>query len=571
MSERKKWTLLVGILLVSCIYAGELTYVFSLTHVPCEDAYITYRYSKNLADGNGPVFNPGEQVEGYSNPLWMFSIAVARKLGLDMMSYSRAAGALFNMLALLLVWYIPWRWFAIRGPASLAGPVLYLLCLPLQFYAASGLETSLYTFLVIASTAAIMWARNNAARCTVAFFVMLLTALTRPEGIIFCGIYCLWLGWRFLFKKESLKPFLPGIILFALLYGAFLAWRLSYYGLLLPNTYYAKGSLPLYLRLLLGFFINKGFFTNYIWFLFLLPFFFFVKITDARRALPLLYIFIAAGFIFSFGFAGWDWMPYFRYNLPVVPLMIVCSQLLFVELWRSWAPTAGKKLLWAALTCCILFAAGEQYWRDLALTYRWGEMGAHARYNQKTIGEWIGRELGTQPVIALGDVGYLAYVSQATIIDLYGLTNHEFAEVKTRYGSPDITFTPPSVSFATFKKKELELLLDLAPDYVFLYTMHLKISDTYSGSATGIVDNPAFNKAYEYMTSFSILPDFSNDLWPRSIHPIDIADLSTGVFSWMRSGWGYEIYIRKDSPYPRFYIELGPDEKIKNIITVKEP
>ncbi len=59
------------------------------------------------------------------------------------------------------------------------------------------------------------------------------------------------------------------------------------------------------------------------------------------------------------------------------------------------------------------------------------------------MGEWIRRELGTKPVIAIGDVGYFAYISQATIIDLYGLTNHDFAEIKTRYGAPDISFLPP--------------------------------------------------------------------------------------------------------------------------------
>ena len=571
MAVRKKWTLLVGILLAACIYGGELAYIFSITPDPCEDAYITFRFSKNLADGNGPVFNPGERVEGYSNPLWMFSIAIARKLGFDMAGYSRMAGALFNTLTLLLVWFIPWRWFAVRGAASLGGPVLYMLCLPLQFYAASGLETSLYTFLVAASAGAIMWAGASSARCTAAFFLLLLTALTRPEGAIFCVFYCLWLGWRYVVKKESLRPYVPGIILFGLLYAAFLLWRLSYYGLPLPNTYYAKGSFPLYVRFLLGFFINKGFFTSYTWLLFLLPFFLFVKISDARRALPPLYLFISAGLLFSFGFSGWDWMPFFRYNLPVLPLMIICCQLLFAELWRSWASTRGKKLLWAAVAACILFVAAEQYWKDLAFNYRWRDLVNFARYNQQTMADWIRLELGTQPVIAIGDVGYFAYVSQATIIDLYGLTNREFAAIKTRYGSPDISFRPPSISFATFKKKECELLLRFAPDYVFLYTMRLKISDTYPGSAPGIADEPAFGNDYEYMTSFSVTPDFTSDAWPRFIHIIDVADLSTGVISWMRTGWSYDIYIRKDSPYPRFYVELGPDEKIKNILAIKKP
>ena len=571
MAERKNWTLLAGLLLVACIYAGELTHIFSLTPDPCEDAYITFRYSKNLADGNGPVFNPGEHVEGYSNPLWMASIAVARKLGFDMVSCSRMAGALFNTLTLLLVWYIPWRWFTIRGPALLAGPVIYLLCLPLQFYAASGLETSLYSFLIAASAAAIMWAGASSARLTAAFFLLLLTALTRPEGAIFCAFYCLWLGWRNLYKKESLKPFLPGLILFVLLYAAFLAWRMSYYGLLAPNTYYAKGFFPLYMRLMLGYFTNKAFFTSYVWLLILLPCFFFVRLSGMRRSMPPLWLFIAAGLFFSFCFSGFDWMPFFRYNLPVLPLMIVCCQLLFAELWRSWAPTPGKKLLLAAMTAGMLFAAGEQCWKDVANNYRWCAIGEFARYNQKTLGEWVSRELGTKPVIAIGDVGYFAYVSQATIIDLYGLTNREFAVSKIRYGAPDISFFPPAMSFQTLKKKEGELILEFAPDYVFFYNARLKISDTYPGSAAGIADEPAFNEKYEYMTSFSVIPDFRSDAWPPSIYTIDVADLATGMISWMRTGWGYNIYIRKDSPYPRFYIELGPDEKIKNILAVKKP
>ncbi len=570
MSQRTGWTFFICALLITCVYLGELGYIFSITPDPCEDAYITFRFSRNLSEGNGPVFNPGERVEGYSNPLWMASIALAHRLGFNMIEYSRMAGGLFNMLALLLVWYIPWRFFRIRGAMSLAGPVLYLLTLPLQFYAASGLETSLYTFLVIASAAAIMWAGTSTGRSTAVFFILLLTALTRPEGVIFCAFYCAWIGWRFLFKKEPLKPFLPGIILFTLLYGAFLACRLSYYGLPLPNTYYAKGAFPLYVRLMNGYFFNRGFFASYPWFLFLLPFFFFVRITDPGRALRPLYLFIAAGFIFSFAFSGWDWMPYFRYTLPMTPLLIICCQLLFAELWRAWAPTAGKKVLWAALAVCIMCAAGEQYWKDLSLNYRWHDLMEFGRYNQKTMGDWIRRELGTKPVIATGDVGYFAYVSQATILDLYGLTNHEFAGIKTRYGTPDISFLPPSFTFESYKKKELDLLLDYAPDYVFLFTMRLKMSDTYPGSAAGIADTAAFKKSYEYMTSFSVIPDFTSDQWPRSIHIIDISDLSAGMLSWMRTGWGYDIYIRRNSPYPHFAIELGPDKKIKNILTLKK-
>ena len=100
--------------------------------------------------------------------------------------------------------------------------------------------------------------------------------------------------------------------------------------------------------------------------------------------------------------------------------------------------------------------------------------------------------------------------------------------------------------------------------------MRLKISDTYPGSDIGIAEDSAFKDAYEYMTSFSVIPDFTSDAWPPSIHTIDIDDLSTGMIAWMRTGWGYRIYIRKDSPYPRFRIKLGPDDAISNIQIVKK-
>ena len=35
-----------------------------------DDAFISFRYAENWSDGLGWVFNAGEYVEGFSNPLW---------------------------------------------------------------------------------------------------------------------------------------------------------------------------------------------------------------------------------------------------------------------------------------------------------------------------------------------------------------------------------------------------------------------------------------------------------------------------------------------------------------------
>ena len=40
-----------------------------------DDAFISFRYVRNLLEGHGLVFNPGERVEGYSNFLWVPELA----------------------------------------------------------------------------------------------------------------------------------------------------------------------------------------------------------------------------------------------------------------------------------------------------------------------------------------------------------------------------------------------------------------------------------------------------------------------------------------------------------------
>jgi hypothetical protein len=71
----------------------------------CDDAYISFRYARNLTRGEGLVFNPGVEppVEGYSELLWVLAMAgwealgVAPDLGARILSV--AAGALLVLEA----------------------------------------------------------------------------------------------------------------------------------------------------------------------------------------------------------------------------------------------------------------------------------------------------------------------------------------------------------------------------------------------------------------------------------------------------------------------------------------
>ena len=64
-----------------------------------DDAYISYRYARNLARGLGLVYNEGERIEGYTNFLWTVLLGAGIKLGLDPESFAKVLGAGFALSA----------------------------------------------------------------------------------------------------------------------------------------------------------------------------------------------------------------------------------------------------------------------------------------------------------------------------------------------------------------------------------------------------------------------------------------------------------------------------------------
>jgi hypothetical protein len=80
-----------------------------------DDAYITLRYASRLLAGEGLNWNPGERVEGFTDPLWLGQIAALGAAGIDLATASRLLGLAY-LAALVPLW---WR--------ARAAPLLLLL------------------------------------------------------------------------------------------------------------------------------------------------------------------------------------------------------------------------------------------------------------------------------------------------------------------------------------------------------------------------------------------------------------------------------------------------------------
>src|SRR5262245_20471697 len=76
----------------------------------CDDAFISFRYARNLAQGYGLVFNPGfERVEGYSNFLWVIILALGQFLGFAPHVAANPLLVVFGFATIAIVIHYCWR------------------------------------------------------------------------------------------------------------------------------------------------------------------------------------------------------------------------------------------------------------------------------------------------------------------------------------------------------------------------------------------------------------------------------------------------------------------------------
>ena len=217
-----------------------------------EDAFISFRYARNLLEGHGLVFNPGERVEGYTNFLW--TLELAGIWGLFGIRPEHAAPWLSVFYTAATIAAL--LWWAARLPGlrcrGLAGwMALGLVCSSGTFAvwtSAGGLETRQFTFFVVAAVVGLSLHRNRRRGLLAASISLALAELTRPEGLLIAGCCIGWfmaqraidagrLRWEWRELACLIGPFAAVVI-------AHFLFRYGYYGEWLPNTYYAKFVRP---------------------------------------------------------------------------------------------------------------------------------------------------------------------------------------------------------------------------------------------------------------------------------------------------------------------------------------
>lgn len=212
-----------------------------------DDAYISYRYGVNLAENGELTWNVGDiPIEGYTGILLPLLAALCKVLGLEIVMTIKLLGVLVFVFTILLIRSSMMR-LGVR-PWIQAGICLLYVVSPIVYvHALSGLETSIYIFLILSVTwmhIRLICDGINGYKSILYALMVLLLALTRPEGVLFALLSVFFLLWQHLkARKGKYLQFVLAVgILFVVPAVIYFVWRLEYYGYLLPNSFSAKRS-----------------------------------------------------------------------------------------------------------------------------------------------------------------------------------------------------------------------------------------------------------------------------------------------------------------------------------------
>jgi hypothetical protein len=466
--ERGDGLWLVSLLLVGCLALAAFTLnarasaerqgdTLSLSEggVPLDDAWIHFQFARNLARGDGLCFNPGQPTSGSTAPLWTFLLAAVYLAGGRFPIAGEVLSAACYLAMLAATYALGKQLTGRRWAAWLAGMVVALNGRTV-WAGLSALEICLFAALSLVAIGMHLTDRSahRYRLRTAALFG--LAALSRPEGYLLFALSVADHVWGILhatdhklrFPRDVLRifrqlPLLP-ILLFVAIISPYLLF--SYYssGHLLPNTYRAKAAFGLLPNREFRDFLGVGATYLILDNPLLLPFFLFGLILLIRHA-PLLSLW-CIGLPLAYAFLRASLYQHGRYLMPLIPCNAVVAAWGLLEAekqarrrgWWHWPtllaparhPLREQRGLGAAHTRSL--AALASLLIIMGTAWRLPEMASLYARNVEDInrmhvalGHWVKENTPPDAILALNDIGAIAYISERPVIDLAGLVTPE--------------------------------------------------------------------------------------------------------------------------------------------------
>jgi hypothetical protein len=418
---------------------------------PLDDAYITYQYARQMAQGHPYQYNTGDPpTTGMTSPLFGFLLAGIYRVKLaqeQLPSLVIGLGVLWLGLIALLTYrladHIVLGNETIKRRWGLLAALLVLLTGSLQWGSFNGMETGLFTVLTLAALDAFLG--RGIAWCAL---WLGLAGLTRPGGLVLSIV--IWatefaLG---VVHSRSIRWKNLAILSASVLAGlvpSLINWMLT--GATASSALHAKSwlyNVPFYsdqavrtiwwtYRRILKQFTGLGAPSHWLVAPGVLSFAFIGWVTlglrHRWRAMLLLVWWLFGGTLALATLITATWHQG-RYLTPFVPVITVIATRGISFLWecldRRW-----QHGLWAGVAC-LLFVFSLYSTLQFARLYR-RSVSTMSRQHM-TVARWIRDHLPANARIGITDAGILRYVSERPTYDVVGLTTPD-AAIAWRNGS----------------------------------------------------------------------------------------------------------------------------------------
>lgn len=412
-----------------------------------DDAYISYRYARNFAQGHGLVYNPGERVEGYSNFLYVLLMSVGHIMlgGKNVYGLSVVLNIFFSAIAFFVFYQYAQRKL---GNMSAVTAVFLFACSPsIWIWVGAGTETALILLIQITIWMTVeSLTDNQKSNHLIALGVLtILSVLARADGFVLPVIAILYL---LLQRKTYLALWVSIVLVFTII--IYFSWRYSYYGYFLPNTYYVKVSGPLTARLehairqLCEIALEQGLLVYLLVMastIFLALKRFIHNRKEGFREIRFS-TFFTAGWLMYWIYVGGD---HFRERF-----LIVLFPLGIFGLLEFFEGSLNRKTL-VFLTLLVLIFQLECLISDRRFDY------SFPKYDRRIVlGKFLGQKYPGR-TLAIGAAGKIPYFSRLKTIDMLGLNDEYIGHQQTDF------FLDPG-----HNKYDLEYVLSKKPDIMVI-------------------------------------------------------------------------------------------------------
>ncbi len=412
-----------------------------------DDAMISMRYAKHLANGYGLVWNIGEPpVQGFTNMGWTLYMAVLHKFPV---AESKMSLLVMISSVFLLLWiaYFAYKLTKLLASDSEIAPKIALIVtafyFPVVFWSLRGMELGLTTLLILALAAeAIDPARPISYRRSLVIGVlMLLAILARIDMIVQVGLVLVYLLYRYAFKqKAGIAKLSPALVLLMVAVVGLPLFQYQYFGSVMPNTYALKvEGVSIAIRIAVGL---QAFVTHAsrdllaLLFIVLIGLLMFKDLRTKEVTLFLgLFLVQCAYSIYVGGdysdslWGGWTVEAANRFVSQGMPFLIILFSIVIERILKSVDFTSGRKdylslnsykssLNLAVLIglAVVMIVSGEP-WFEWTL---YNAPGIDADVYKTSLGVLIRDNTDEDAVIAVHSAGRIPYFSNRTTIDLLG-------------------------------------------------------------------------------------------------------------------------------------------------------